>query len=106
VDVRDVAVAHVLAIDVPRAPRDSLESKRFLINGGNITWKEVADHLRVAHAGKVNPPSPDSFSDLPGPAGTLDTSRSKNILGLTYIDTRKTFEDAVDSLLEAERAAV
>lgn len=94
VDVRDVAKAHVLALDLPRLPH---EQKRFLINAGNYTWKEAAEHIQKARP-HVNTPALETFPDQPGPASTLDTSRAKALLKFEFIPPNKTMEDFVDNM--------
>jgi len=101
VDVRDVAKAHILAIDLPRSK--NIGSKRYLINSGNLTWKEAAEHLqKVRPQGKYA--SLDGYKDLPGPAATLDTTRAQKELGFkSFIDPKKTMEDAADHIFELSK---
>ena len=102
VDVRDVAKAHIAALDLPRAA--DLQDKRFIINAGNLTWKEAAEHLNTARPSMKTAAQVD-FPALPGPASTLDNSRSLKVLKLgAYIDPKKTVEDAVDALVEVQKS--
>lgn len=94
VDVRDVAKAHILTLDLPRLP---LEQKRFLINAGNYSWKEAVVHLKISRP-QVTPPPLESFPTPPGPATTLDTTRAKEVLKMEYISPAKTMEDLVDNM--------
>lgn len=94
VDVRDVARAHILALDLPRLP---LEQKRFLINAGNYTWKEAAEHIQKARPHVTTPPL-DTFAAQPGPASTLDTTRAKELLKFEFTAPGKTMEDLVDNM--------
>ncbi|KAF8642480.1 hypothetical protein AX16_009481 [Volvariella volvacea WC 439] len=100
VDVRDVAQAHVLALSLPATP--DLEAKRFLVNAGNYTWKQAAQHLNKVRP-DIKTASQEEFEELPGPASELVDKRAREVLGLKYIDFGKTVEDAVDSLLEAKK---
>ncbi|TFK26957.1 NAD(P)-binding protein [Coprinopsis marcescibilis] len=105
-DVRDVAKAHVLALSLPPvAPGTNLEDKRFLINGGNYTWKEAAIHLKkvlsVELAERLTDPA--SIADLPGIPSTLDTTRAKAVLGLEFISPEKTLEDAVVAVAQVQK---
>jgi nucleoside-diphosphate-sugar epimerase len=103
VDVRDVAKAHVAALDVPRAT--ALQDKRFVVNATNYTWKEAAAHLNAVRP-SLKTAALGDFPALPGPASTLDNGRSVEVLGLEYIGPGKMVEDAVDSLLEAQKSWV
>ncbi|KAF8996111.1 hypothetical protein BDQ17DRAFT_1364737 [Cyathus striatus] len=100
VDVRDVAKAHVLAIDLPRSEP---EEKRFIVNWGNYTWKQAAEYLRKAHPSLTNVVDPTAYVELPGTLSTLDTSRSRKVLGLEYISPEKTLDDFVDNIKEVEK---
>lgn len=103
VDVRDIAKAHIMALENLPLPADDL--KRFTINAGTFPWKKLAEHLL-----KVKPELRDriipldTVPPLPGPLGSLDTTRAKGVLGFTeYIPMEKTFEDAVDDILMLEK---
>ncbi|KAF8992659.1 hypothetical protein BDQ17DRAFT_1546355 [Cyathus striatus] len=100
VDVRDVAKAHVLAIDLPRAEP---EEKRFIVNWGNYTWKQAAEYLRKAHPSLTNVVDPAAYVEHPGTLSTLDTSRSQKVLGLEYISPEKTLNDFVENIKEVEK---
>ncbi|KAG6808564.1 hypothetical protein H0H93_016754 [Arthromyces matolae] len=98
VDVRDVAKAHVAALDLHRAPPGFV--RRYIACSGNLTWGEAGDHLR-----QVRPDyqTLDNYVDLPGPALRLDTTRTVADLNLQWIDPRKTIVDAADALNEARK---
>jgi nucleoside-diphosphate-sugar epimerase len=101
IDVRDVARAHVLALQVP--PSD--EPKRFIVSSSRFTWKEAVELIAKARPelkGRLpvvtgnEPPVP--------PFATLDTSATENILGLKdYVKWQDTVLDAVDDLLRIEK---
>jgi nucleoside-diphosphate-sugar epimerase len=101
VDVRDVARAHVLALNVP--PSDEL--KRFIISTSTFTWKEAVEFIAKARPelkGRLpvvtgnEPPVP--------PSATLDTSATEKILGLeNYVKWQDTLLDTIDDLLRAEK---
>jgi nucleoside-diphosphate-sugar epimerase len=101
-DVRDVAKAHVLALGLPRNP-GALE-RRYIINGGNLIWREAIDHLKVTHP-ELKTPSSSEYPDMPGPGSILDTSDTIADLKFgKFIDTRKTVDDTVVALQEVERS--
>ncbi|THH12756.1 hypothetical protein EW146_g7395 [Bondarzewia mesenterica] len=101
-DVRDVATAHVLALSVP--PAQDVQSKRFLISGGHILWKDAVQFLaneRPDLADRL--PSLENTPPLPGPLSSIDTSRAKAVLGLAqYIGWEETVTDSFYDLLSAE----
>ncbi|KAF8154867.1 hypothetical protein B0H34DRAFT_799600 [Crassisporium funariophilum] len=100
-DVRDVAKAHVLALGLPSK---SVGVRRFLVNGSNFTWKQAAKHLKSVRPG-INVALLEKFTELPGKASTLDTTRARKILGLEdFITPEKTMEDATDALLALQRS--
>ena len=103
VDVRDVAKAHIMALEKLPLPADDL--KRFTINAGTFPWKKLAEHLLKTKPELRDRIIPlDTVPPLPGPLGSLDTTRAKEILGCTeYIPMEKTFEDAVDDILMLEK---
>jgi nucleoside-diphosphate-sugar epimerase len=101
VDVRDVAKSHVLALDLPRNP-GALE-RRYIVNGGYITWREAIDHLKITHP-ELNTPPSSEYPDLPGPPSTLDISNTITDLKFgQFIDVKQTIDDAVLALQEVEK---
>ncbi|TFK65960.1 NAD(P)-binding protein [Pluteus cervinus] len=104
VDVRDVAKAHLKVVSVPRVRvGDDIEKKRFLINGWIYTWRDAAADLNARRPDVITAAQGD-FTPLPGPVSTLDTTRAREILGMTtWIDPRRTVEETVDSLRETHK---
>jgi len=100
VDVRDIAQGHVLALSLPRA---APEQKRFLLCGGNLTWKEAAAYLNTVRP-EIKTLPQNKFDDLPGKPTPLDVSRSIKVLGLDYIKPEKMVLDTVDSLIEIQKS--
>ncbi|KAK2753699.1 methylglyoxal reductase (NADPH-dependent) gre2 [Onygenales sp. PD_40] len=98
VDVRDVALAHVLAAEVPEAA-----GKRFFITAGKFSNREMAEVIAQEFPelkGKV-PEDEEALKSGDYPEGGFwgyDNSRSKNVLGLEYTPLRETVVDAVKSL--------
>ncbi|KAF8965451.1 hypothetical protein BDZ97DRAFT_1918293 [Flammula alnicola] len=77
--------------------------KRFLVNAGNLTWGDAAEHLRTTVPGATIAPL-ENFVALPGPASSLDTTRAREVLGLTaFIDPRKTMEDVAVDMLRLQK---
>lgn len=92
-DVRDLAEAHVKAIEVPEAA-----GKRFFITAGHFSNKDLADTIKEAfpHLAKKLPA--DIKSDLPEDVFEYDNSRSREILGLKYRPLKQCTIDTVKSL--------
>ena len=97
VDVRDLALAHVKAIETPAAA-----NKRFFITAGHFSNKEVLEIIRREF--------PDLRSKLPAesvpgggyPEGGLfgvDNSQTVNTLGVRFTSLEKSIVDLVKSLL-------
>jgi nucleoside-diphosphate-sugar epimerase len=100
-DVRDVAKAHVLALDLPRNP-GALE-RRYIVNSGNTTWRKITDHLKITHPELKFLPSSE-YPDTPGPDVIFDTSSTIAELKFgKFIDTMQTIDDAVVALQEVEK---
>ena len=96
VDVRDLALAHVKAAELPDAA-----NKRFFITAGYFSNEEIADIVR------------DNFPDLKDEVPTkgtkggeypeggvykYDNSRSKEVLGIEYRGLKESIVDTVKSL--------
>ena len=95
VDVRDVALAHVRAIEVPEAG-----GERFFVTAGFFSNKEIADIARETHPELDSKlPAADSPSDFPKSIYQIDNNKSKKILGLEYRPLKQTVSDTIDSLL-------
>ncbi|KAJ7918983.1 NAD-P-binding protein [Mycena leptocephala] len=105
-DVRDVARAHVRSLRLTAKPSEHGVQKRFLICGGSFTWAAAVEHLAFARADlKDSLSSAENAPPLPGPLSTSDSVLAKEILGIEeYIPWEKSVCDALDCLLEAEKA--
>jgi len=96
VDVKDVAKAHVLSLNVPRKP---VGHKRYLVNGGNLTWRQAVEHLNKVRP-EIKTINAADVPDLPGPASTLDTKKTVEELGFgEFIKPEDTVVSAVDALI-------
>lgn len=102
VDVRDLALAHVLA-----AEKDEAGGKRFFVVSGHFCNKEIAEIIGDAFPElKENLPSGEALKPGGYPEkGTygFDNARSKSVLGLTYRSLRETIVDTVKSLQAVEK---
>ena len=105
IDVRDVARAHVSALALQKVKEGTLTDKRFIISGGEFTWKEAAEYLAETRPDlKQRLPDIISGSPLLSTLSKNDVSLAANKLGLTeYISWQKTVVDTVDDLLSLEK---
>ncbi|KAJ1310164.1 hypothetical protein OPQ81_006908 [Rhizoctonia solani] len=101
VGVRDVALAHVLAIESPAAA-----NQRYLIAGGkyspqeviNYIWEKYPDRAKENNITKGTPGKlwPD------GEAFDVDTSKSQKDLGLKYRPFKESLGDTFSKLVDLE----
>lgn len=98
VDVRDVATAHITALEAPDAA-----GKRFLLMAGHHSNKEIAQiiaNLSPELREKL-PSNLDSIeADIPGPSERYGFSnkRSIDVLGIKYTSLATSVKDTVESL--------
>jgi len=96
VDVRDLALAHVKAIEI-----DEAADKRFFITAGYFSNKEIAEIIRKNF--------PEYKDELPGkeikggdyPEGGVykyDNSRTREVLGIKFRELEGSIVDTVNSL--------
>ena len=97
-DVRDLALAHVKAAELPEAA-----NKRFFVTAGYFSNEEIADIIRENF--------PELKNELPAkgtkgggyPDGGIykyDNSRTKEDLGIKFMSLKESIVDAVKSLQE------
>ena len=94
VDVRDVAKSRVLRVALDRPRNLGALEKCYLVNGGNLTWREAIGHLKITHP-ELNTPPLSGYPDLPGPASILDTSDTITDLKFgtgNFIDVKQTID--------------
>ena len=102
VDVRDLALAHVLAMEKPEAA-----GERFFIVAGHHSSKQIAelllenfpeyrDKLPTGEGLEAGALPPDGYRF------EFDNTRSKEILGLQYRPFKETLVDAVTSMKALE----
>ncbi|PWY73689.1 ketoreductase [Aspergillus heteromorphus CBS 117.55] len=95
VDVRDVALAHVRAIEVPEAG-----GQRFFVTSGSYSNKDVADVVRKAFPELEDKlPPRDAPSDKPADVYGYDNKKSIEVLGIQYRSLEESVTDTAKSLL-------
>ncbi|PYH94495.1 NAD(P)-binding protein [Aspergillus ellipticus CBS 707.79] len=80
VDVRDIALAHVRAMEIPEAA-----GNRFFITAGHFDMKEVAEIAKKNFPEYADKLPAELISDKPNPLYDFDNSRSREVLGLEYM---------------------
>ncbi|KIW90623.1 uncharacterized protein Z519_08406 [Cladophialophora bantiana CBS 173.52] len=95
VDVRDVALAHVRAIEVPAAA-----GKRFFLTEGYMDNAAIADAIKEGHPDLAQNLPEKYESDLPKDIYGFDNSRTRDILGIEYRPLKQCIIDTVKSLRE------
>ncbi|RAL11647.1 SDR family oxidoreductase [Aspergillus homomorphus CBS 101889] len=95
VDVHDVALAHVRAIEVPEAG-----GQRFFTTAGLFSNKNLLDVVRESFPELEDKlPSKDTPSDLPQDVYGYDNKKSIDVLGIHYRPLKETVVDTVKSIL-------
>ncbi|KAH9893373.1 NAD-P-binding protein [Cubamyces lactineus] len=107
-NVRDVARAHILALQLPKLPSGAdVRDKRFIVAGpGVLLWADavkVLQEKRPALRGRL--PTLENAPPLPGPLSKVDTTRACEILGMKdYVDWEGTLLETIDALVDAEKS--
>ncbi|KIW16858.1 hypothetical protein PV08_04048 [Exophiala spinifera] len=94
VDVRDVALAHVKAMEVPEAG-----GQRFFCTAGHMSNGEVASIIKKNFPAFADKLPADLSSDAPADVYGFDNSQSKKVLGIEYRSLEDSIVDTVNSLL-------
>lgn len=97
VDVRDLALAHVLAMEKPEAA-----GERFFITAGKFSNREMAEDMFEAFP-ELREKLPTGDALKPGdypPEGSFgfDNRKSREVLGLAYRPLKESVVDTVKSL--------
>ncbi|KAK3986804.1 putative NADPH-dependent methylglyoxal reductase [Cladorrhinum sp. PSN332] len=102
VDVRDVALAHVRAME-----RKDAANKRFYVVGGMFSNGQVAKIVRDGFGElKGVLPEGELGDDFPENHWRFDNSRSREVLGVKYRGLEESVRDTVGSILEYERGSL
>jgi len=94
VDVRDVALAHALALE-----SDKAGGERFIVSNGPFAWQQITDELYEAGITDIPRGVPGSWKEKPFEV-IMDGSKAENVLGLKYRTIRETALDGLNSLRE------
>ncbi len=94
-DVRDLALAHVKAVELPAAA-----NKRFFITAGYFSNREIVDIVREAYpdlASKL-PAKDTKGGDYPSGIYKYDNTRAVEVLGFKFRSLKESIVDTVKSL--------
>lgn len=102
VDVRDIALAHIRALEVPEAG-----GNRFLLMAGYHTNKQIAEiiaGLGPEFREKLPANLDAEKDDLPDPSERYQFSNKKSVdvLGIEYMSLERSVKDTVESLLKLQ----
>lgn len=97
IDVRDLAEAHVRAMELPEAA-----NKRFFVTAGYFSNKEIANIIREAYpdlASKIPEGDAQKGGDYPTEGlYKYDNSRTVEVLGIKFTSLKDSIVDTVKSL--------
>jgi nucleoside-diphosphate-sugar epimerase len=97
VDVRDVALAHVRALTVPKAG-----GNRFYVVAGYFSNKKIADIIRDSFPQLADRlPPKDVPDDFPENVYQFNNAKSKEVLGLEYMGLEKSVRDTAQSIFDS-----
>jgi dihydroflavonol-4-reductase len=94
VDVRDVAKAHVRAIQVPEA-----KNQRFMVHGDEATKENIRDMLTELYGSQGYKPGCDTIDDVGAQGVKNDNSAAKKVLGMDFIPLKTTLKDMTDAMI-------
>ena len=94
VDVRDTALAHLKAIQVPEAA-----GQRFILCGHDAWQEEVAKALGAKFP-QLKIPKELADGENPDPGFGVDNTRSQQVLGIKYTPLADTMCDMAQSMLD------
>jgi len=100
-DVRDVARAHLRAIQVPEA-----RNQRIMVHGPAVTKDELCDILAENYGNRGFSPGCSTIDDAGAQGVINDNSCSLEVLGMEYTPIEDTLKDMTDSMIEQGSLAV
>ena len=94
-DVRDLALAHVRALEVPAAG-----GQRFFVTEGYYSYKNVVESVRKSHPEMAARLPKALQDDLPADIYGFDNSRTQKVLGIQFRSLDECIADTVTSLVK------
>lgn len=95
IDARDVALAHVRAIEVAEAG-----GKRLFITAGHYSSKKIADTIRETHPELASKLPDNAEEDMPADVYQYNNTLGRQVLGIGYRSFKETIADTVNSLIK------
>ncbi|KAL1977694.1 hypothetical protein VTN31DRAFT_553 [Thermomyces dupontii] len=95
VDVREVALAHVRAIEVAEAG-----GKRFFTAAGHFSNKQVADIVRETHPELASKLPENPVDDTPADVYQYNNTLVRQVLGIQFRSLKESVGDTVTSLIK------
>jgi nucleoside-diphosphate-sugar epimerase len=95
IDVRDLALAHVRAIEVPEAG-----GNRFFVTAGAFSNKTVVDFIRETHPELSSKLPENPIDDTPADVYGYDNSKTSKVLGIRFRSLKESVGDTVASLVK------
>lgn len=95
IDVRDLALAHVRAMELPEAG-----GKRFFVTAGKYSNKQVEDAIKETHPEIAGRLAEGTVDDMERCTYGYDNSRVTEILKIKFKPLKESVGDTVSSLLE------
>jgi nucleoside-diphosphate-sugar epimerase len=93
-DVRDIALAHVKAIEVTEAG-----GRRFFITGGHCSHKRMVDAMARTHPEIRSRLPQNPVDDFPANVYGYDNQQAINVLGIEFYKLQQCIDDTTSSLL-------
>jgi len=103
VDVRDLAIAHLLAVTKPKAG-----GKRIIVSARAISSQQISDVLRSELGDRVAarvPLGKPGTSSLDDNAYFIENTVAREVLGCEFREDEETFGDLGKQILEIENRA-
>ncbi|KAJ5108316.1 Ketoreductase azaE [Penicillium angulare] len=91
-DVRDLALAHVRAIEVPEAG-----NSRYLITAGHYSNRQIVEAIRKTHPDLLPSLPINPVDDFPPDVYGYDNSKARDILGIKFRTLEESISDTVES---------
>lgn len=99
-DVRDIALAHVRAIEVAEAG-----NTRFFITGGHCSHKRMVDAIAKAHPEIQQRLPQNSVDDFPVSVYGYDNQKAVDVLGIEFHTLDECMKDTAASVMRIERSS-
>lgn len=97
VDVRDLALAHVKALEIPMAG-----GNRFFLAAGHCSNKMIVDAIREKHPQLSDRLPTNPIDDFPDDCYGVGNSKVRQVLGLSFRPLNDSIGDTISSLMNLD----